>query len=181
MRIFSYLECVEYANSIKKKVQVASLAADSIAQDITVTDCDAVTGLIVGGVDANPGEFPHQAAIGYPDLNGDLSFKCGGSLISELFVLTAAHCSSADRTKPSTVRLGDSNLAVRENGLPEVDIPIEKFINHESYNKETRENDIALIKMTRAAVISKYIRPACLQQTENIGKAKAVATGWGDD
>lgn len=156
------------------------MSVDSIAHNVDVTECDAVMGLVVGGINANAGEFPHMAAIGYPDLNGALSFKCGGSLISELFVLTAAHCSSADRTKPSMVRLGDLNLSVRDAGLPEVDIPIESFKSHESYNRNTRENDIALIKMSQQAPLSKNIRPACLQQTETLGKMKAVATGWGN-
>lgn len=40
---------------------MASLSLDSSAQDITVTQCDAVTGLVVGGIDASPGEFPHMA------------------------------------------------------------------------------------------------------------------------
>lgn len=94
-------------------------------------------------------------------------------------MLTCAHCSTADRTSPTVVRLGDLNLKTRETGLPEVDIPIQEFINHEAYNRETRENDIALIKMTQPATFSRSIRPACLQQTENISKTKAVATGWG--
>lgn len=141
--------------------------------------CDAVTGLVVGGVDAKPGEFPHMAVLGYPDFNGDLSFKCGGSLISELFVLTAAHCSKADRTSPSTIRLGELNLKVKDRGNPEVDIAIDSFISHEAYNKETRENDIALVKMAQPVRLSASIRPACLQQTESVAKAKAVATGWG--
>lgn len=178
---------------------MASLSLDSTAQDISVTQCDAVTGLVVGGVDASPGEFPHQcgkksstnvenkvvlneiiSAIGYPDFDGDLSFKCGGSLISDFFVLTAAHCSEADRTAPSVVRLGDHNLALKDKNLPEIEIPIESFISHERYNKETKENDIALIKLGQQVVFNKFIRPACLQQSENISKKKAIATGWGN-
>lgn len=47
--------------------------------------------LIVGGVKADPKEFPHMAAVGF-DVNGDIQWKCGGSLISAKIVLTAAHC-----------------------------------------------------------------------------------------
>lgn len=174
-----YLECTEYANLIRKKVVVASLSLDSSAQDVAVVECDAVTGLVVGGENAEPNEFPHQVAIGYPDLNQEISFKCGGSLISDRFVLTAAHCKRADRTSPTTVRLGDLNLKLKDKDLPEIDILIDSFIAHEDYNKDTKQNDIAVIKMKQSAPLSKSIRPACLQQSENIGKTKAVATGWG--
>jgi secreted trypsin-like serine protease len=60
-------------------------------QQHKTTECDITTGLIVGGVRANPDEFPHMAAIGYQNLD-KVSYECGGSLISERFVLTAAHC-----------------------------------------------------------------------------------------
>lgn len=40
---------------------MASLSLDASPQEISVTQCDAVTGLVVGGVDASPGEFPHMA------------------------------------------------------------------------------------------------------------------------
>jgi secreted trypsin-like serine protease len=101
-------------------------------------------------------------------------------LISDRFVLSAAHCEQSNRLSPSTVRLGEHNLAVQDRGSPEIDIPIEKFIAHEKYNRETKENDIAVIKMVRSVPFSRKIRPACLPDPAIPNqKPKAVATGWG--
>jgi hypothetical protein len=47
-------------------------------------------GRIVGGTDATYGEFPHQIALLYGGVGG--SFMCGGSLVSNNYVVTAAHC-----------------------------------------------------------------------------------------
>ena len=56
------------------------------------------------------GEFPYIASIGY-DIKGQTEFRCEGSLISEKFVVTAAHCVNRRRQLPVTVRLGRvSNL-----------------------------------------------------------------------
>ena len=45
---------------------------------------------IVGGVDAEPGEFPHQVALLIVDPGRNL--QCGGSLITPGLVITAGHC-----------------------------------------------------------------------------------------
>lgn len=42
---------------------------------------------IINGAETRPGEFPWAAAIGL-----DGMFFCGGTVVSNLFVLTAAHC-----------------------------------------------------------------------------------------
>lgn len=120
-----------------------------------------------------------MAAIGYPNFNGDVSYQCAGSLVSDLYVLTAAHCGYADRARPTVVRLGDLNLKLQEPELPELDIPIARFIGHPNYDKSKKQNDIALVQMNRPVTFTKFIRPACLWQTTNIPDAKAIATGWG--
>lgn len=171
--------CKEYAKKIKKTSQFGSLSLDPSAQNISLAGCNWVTGLIVGGVNANTGEFPHMAAIGYPNLDKKIAFLCGGSLISDQFVLTAAHCKRADRVAPTTVRLGGLNLASKFKAVKEVDIPIATFIPHEAYDSETKQNDIGLIRMRFPVTFSSEVRPACLWQKANINEPRAIASGWG--
>lgn len=70
-----------------------------------------ITTRIINGTEAKPNEFPHFAALGYKVLD-EISFKCGGSLISKYFVLTAAHCNAKTL---SMVRLGKHNIYDNEN------------------------------------------------------------------
>lgn len=145
------VECEEYGELTKEKVFVNPLALGSSSQQaLSYSTCDSTTPLIVGGEKTKNNEFPHMAAIGWRSIDGTLSFKCGGSLISDRFVLTAAHCSRADGSAPSIVRLGDQNLKSRQDGLIEVDVPVAEFIKHENFRRSSYYEDIAVIKLSRA-------------------------------
>lgn len=61
---------------------------------------------IFGGDLADVAEFPQMAALGYTSIGDETVFDCGGSLITEKFVISAAHCFSKKRQYPTFVRFG---------------------------------------------------------------------------
>lgn len=66
---------------------------------------EMISNRIINGKVAHPGEFPHFASLAY-NVDGKVRFDCGASLISQNFVLTAAHCCSKKANLPIFVRLG---------------------------------------------------------------------------
>jgi secreted trypsin-like serine protease len=132
----------------------------------------------VGGEKTKAGEFPHMAAIGWEAL-GETDFACAGSLISEKFVLTAAHCLRKNRQEPNVIRLGDQNLQHSGDEAQPQEFRVKRVIKHESYTAKANYYDIGLIEMDGEARFTKFVRPACLWQEIQFPGQTATATGWG--
>ena len=84
-------ECAEYARSVYALVIPPTLAVNR--QPVNISLCAIKSQkLIVGGTKAEPKEFPHMAAVGFNGKSLGTLWLCGGTLVSEKFVMTAAHC-----------------------------------------------------------------------------------------
>ncbi|KAL3278018.1 hypothetical protein HHI36_013359 [Cryptolaemus montrouzieri] len=171
----SYEKCLEYSNLVKVSQQPPILFIEK--EEVEVISCGfKIMPLIVGGVQATRKEFPHMALVGYGS-SDDIQWTCGGSLISELYVLTAAHCLDHRQLGNATlVRLGVTAI----NDLyHRQDISILDRLSHPKFEYPSFYNDIGLIKLAKAAVFNEYVRPACLNLQQNITDTRALATGWG--
>nr|P00771.2 RecName: Full=Brachyurin; AltName: Full=Collagenolytic protease [Leptuca pugilator]1AZZ_A Chain A, COLLAGENASE [Leptuca pugilator]1AZZ_B Chain B, COLLAGENASE [Leptuca pugilator] len=125
---------------------------------------------IVGGVEAVPNSWPHQAALFIDDM-----YFCGGSLISPEWILTAAHC--MDGAGFVDVVLGAHNI--REDEATQVTIQSTDFTVHENYNSFVISNDIAVIRLPVPVTLTAAIATVGLPSTD-VGVGTVVTpTGWG--
>uniref|UniRef100_A0A8C4GZI1 Prothrombin n=1 Tax=Dicentrarchus labrax TaxID=13489 RepID=A0A8C4GZI1_DICLA len=143
---------------------------------------------IVGGDDAEVASAPWQVML-YKRSPQEL--LCGASLISDQWILTAAHCilyppwNKNFTSNDILVRLGKHNRAKFERTTEKI-VAIDDIIVHPKYNwKENLNRDIALLHLRRPVTFTDQIHPVCLP-TKKVAKTlmsegfKGRVTGWGN-
>lgn len=132
---------------------------------------------IVGGHSTKLGEWPWIVAL----FNAGRQF-CGGSLIDNVHILTAAHCvvnmNSWDVAR-LTVRLGDHNIKTSSE-VRHIERRVKRVVRHKNFNSRTLYNDVALLTLNEPVEFSEQIRPICLPSGPTLfNHQEATVIGWG--
>ena len=136
---------------------------------------------VVGGHDSPIGAWPWQVMLERP--NGDL--LCGGSLVSERTIVTAAHClqKSEESGYPALIIRVGAHARHSVSVVEQFDA-IEDIVIHPDFRNRDNEiyyNDVALIHLRKPIQISLYARPVCLPDSgaEFRPGTLGYVTGWG--
>ncbi|OCT71188.1 hypothetical protein XELAEV_18034165mg [Xenopus laevis] len=123
---------------------------------------------IVGGHVCPEQTVPYQVS-----LNSGYHF-CGGSLVSTLWVVSAAHCY---KTRMKVI-LGEHNIRVLEG--PEQFIQSAKVLVHPHYDAFVLDNDIMLIRLSKPARINSRVRTISLPTNCAAAGTDCLISGWGN-
>ncbi|KFB43789.1 AGAP009844-PA-like protein [Anopheles sinensis] len=150
---------------------------------------------IYDGITTQRGEFPWAALLFYNVGMKRPVPKCGGSLISELYVITAAHCTVG---KPHWqllfARFNEFNTSSKEDctyideeEICRYDYAIESVIPHPDYgmSRNSHANDICILRLATAVTFNFFVKPICLPLEKDVqglpvAKHNFTVTGWGE-
>ncbi|XP_074983470.1 transmembrane protease serine 11C-like [Caretta caretta] len=127
---------------------------------------------IVGGVaSAELGDWPWQASLQQNNIH-----RCGATLISNTWLLSAAHCfRKANNPRVWTVTFG---TLLRPSRMKHF---VKAIIVHEKYRYPAHNYDIAVVKLSKKVDFTNIVHRVCLPDPSQIFpyNSDAVITGWG--
>ncbi|XP_047526415.1 chymotrypsin-2-like [Pieris napi] len=128
---------------------------------------------IVGGKDATPGMAKYQVSIRI-HVGEKEGHICGGSILNEEYVLTAAHCIYRKRAEQLSIVVGSQEFNKGDQRYK-----IKKLVLHEKYFRRYLRNDIAIIQIEGKIKYNDMVQPIeLLKEMAPIGK-KCLLTGFG--
>ncbi|XP_050516065.1 trypsin-1 [Diabrotica virgifera virgifera] len=139
------------------------------------------TGRVVGGENAEKAEFPWLVS-----LTRRGGHFCGGTIISEKFVLTAGHCLCTgidqDILQASSIKITVSQYDLTIKNTDAYQVSVKAITIHPGYVCGKPKDDIALLELENTLTWSNSALPACLPSSksgDDYTSLLAVVAGWG--
>ncbi|KAF2905791.1 hypothetical protein ILUMI_00386 [Ignelater luminosus] len=130
---------------------------------------NAIEERIVGGHPAPDGRYPYQVS-----LRQQGKHFCGGSIISQYWVLCAAHCTYGQTPNYIIIVVGTNYLNSGGTGYG-----VSQIVNNPGYNPENNVNDISLLRVAGSISFNNRVQPVQLASSVLPGSSQCVLTGWG--
>uniref|UniRef100_A0A669DS78 trypsin n=1 Tax=Oreochromis niloticus TaxID=8128 RepID=A0A669DS78_ORENI len=139
---------------------------------VLTLDDQVYSGKITGGHEAVPHSRPYMVLLERNMSDGKKKY-CGGFLLNEDFVMTAAHC----QAKSYIVVLGLHSV---HSSKETQRISVEEAFPHEQFNPISFVNDVMLLKLTTKAKFNENVKPIPLASRDNGTLPKScILSGWG--
>ena len=173
----------EPVNHMRQRVQQWQIRAmeNAIGKEATAELLARPRPEIVGGSTAAAGRWPWQVALLQANISSNFNAQfCGGTLVGELFVVTAAHCITENNgsvTPRGDIRVLTGTQSLTSGGIRRT---VDRIVRHPYYNENTTDFDIAVIKLTTAAPGKKARLLTAVQEAQLAAtNDRAFVTGWG--
>ncbi|XP_036004649.1 serine protease 27-like [Fundulus heteroclitus] len=183
-------------------VALLTLLIKECDSQLSVCGQPALNTRIVGGEEASPGSWPWMVSLHIVDPWFSSEDRCGGSLINDQWVLTAARCVFTKINSPSDVTAYLGRQSQEGSNPNEVMRKVAQINFHPDYSFNNNlyyyyyyyhhghgngydydnTNDIALVKLSEPVSFTSYISPVCLAASDSIISSgyNTWITGWGD-
>lgn len=136
---------------------------------------------ILHGGESARGKWPWHIALFHRN-RADLSYKCGGTLISRVHVLTAAHCifhqvtGYQQNVRNLVVDAGAHDLSQLQHRQRHSVKAIHRFDN---FTRESHRYDIAVLELDSEVEFNQYVQPACVLLEKDLTDMVGSVVGWG--
>ncbi|XP_071989123.1 transmembrane protease serine 12 isoform X1 [Engystomops pustulosus] len=141
---------------------------------------DTLGSRIIGGHDALPGAWPWQVSLQYFRFRYGYRHVCGGSLINNMWVLTAAHCLTEKRNPRYWRAVFGVNDILNPERTKQI-CDVKRIVIHRNFGSATMDNDLALLELANPVKYTEYVLPVCLatRMLQVDPLAQCFITGWG--